>query len=195
MNFYKNEEGDVIFAMTEKVFADRVKNVKDEERSKYTNIDEALDIWECIDFAKFFDTIYAEFGKGTYQVNVTTHQEMYIQEELFKDDVLVAIEGSCELKLEEENFYLTTIVDVKPYLFLRPEETYLTLDEWRERVNNNDKMEDNHRDAIHVLIDSINQSVEKEYIEKNIIHHMPVWDKVSAMLLPTGSSLNDELFS
>ena len=122
-------------------------------------------------------------GKGTYQVNVTTHQEMYIQEELFKDDVLVAIEGSCELKLEEENFYLTTILDVKPYLFLRPEKTYLTLDEWRERVNHNDKMEDNHRDAIHVLIDSINQSVEKEYIEKNIIHHMPVWDKVSAMKL------------
>ena len=45
MNFYKNEEGDVIFAMTDKVFADRVKNVKEEDRNQYTNIDDAVDIW------------------------------------------------------------------------------------------------------------------------------------------------------
>ena len=74
MKFYKNEDGDVIFAMTDKVFAERVKNVKEEERSKYTNIDDAVDIWECMDFAQFFDTIYSQFGEGTYQLNVTTHQ-------------------------------------------------------------------------------------------------------------------------
>ena len=183
MNFYKNEEGDVIFAMTEKVFADRVKNVSEEKRAKYTDIDEAVDIWECMDFAKFFDTIYAEFGKGTYQVNVTTHQEIVVDNEYMNEDFLVAIEGSCELKLEEENFYLTTITDVKPYVFLRQQEVYLTLDQWRDRVDNNGDLKEDVRETIYLLIDGVNQSVRKDYIEKNIIHHMPVWDKVSAMKL------------
>ena len=168
MNFYKNEEGDVIFAMTEKVFAERVKNVSEEKRAKYTDIDEAVDIWECMDFAKFFDTIYAEF---------------VVDNEYMNEDFLVAIEGSCELKLEEENFYLTTITDVKPYVFLRQQEVYLTLDQWRDRVDNNGDLNEDVRETIYLLIDGVNQSVRKDYIEKNIIHHMPVWDKVSAMKL------------
>ena len=99
------------------------------------------------------------------------------------EDFLVAIEGSCELKLEEENFYLTTITDVKPYVFLRQQEVYLTLDEWRDKVNNNGELKSDVRETIYMLIDGVNQSVRKDYIEKNIIHHMPVWDKVSAVKL------------
>ena len=183
MNFYRTEEGDVIYAMTENVFADRVKDVKEEDRGQYTNIDDAVDIWKCMDFAKFFDVIYNEYGKGTYQINVTTHQEIVVDSKYMNEDFLVAVEGSCELKLEEENFYLTTITDVKPYVFLRQQEVYLTLDEWRDRVNNNGELDSDVRETIYMLIDGVNQSVRKDYIEKNIIHHMPVWDKVSAMKL------------
>ena len=183
MKFYKNEDGDVIFAMTDKVFAERVKNVKEEERSKYTNIDDAVDIWECMDFAQFFDTIYSQFGEGTYQLNVTTHQEVVIDEEYMNEDFLVAVEGSCELKLEEENFYLTTITDVMPYVFLRKEEVYMTLPEWKEKVDNNNALDKEAKETIYILIEGIEEGVKKDYIEKNIIHHMPVWDKVSAMKL------------
>ena len=48
-------------------------------------------------------------------MNVTTHQEIMIDEEYMNEDFLVAVEGSCELKLEETT-YLTTITDVRPYV-------------------------------------------------------------------------------
>ena len=73
---------------------------------------------------------------------------------------------------------------MKPYVFLKQQDVYLTLQEWRERVDQNDALDKDARETIYILIDGIKEGVKKDYIEKNIIHHMPVWDKVSAMKLP-----------
>lgn len=183
MNYFKTDDGKVIFAATDEPFADRVKKVSDSDRNQYTSIDDAKEIWGCLDFAEFFDTIYSEFGEGTYQVNVTTHQEIKIDEEYLNQDFLVAIEGSCELKLEKENFYLTTITDVYPSVYLVNTGNYLTLNEWRDRVDGNGEITEDVRKTIHMLIDGISVSAKKDYMEKNIIHHMPVWDKISATSL------------
>lgn len=182
MNYYKTDDG-VLYAKTEKVFAKRIREIPTQKRYQEQEISEAIENWKCLDFAKFFDAIYDEYGEGTYQLNVTTHQEIMINDDQMNENFLAAIEGTCELKTQSENFYLSNILDVQCSVYIVQTQEYLTLDEWKQIVENNSDIQEETKETLYQMMNKLEKVAQKEFTNVNVIHHMPVWDIVSAIKL------------
>lgn len=172
-------EENTIVAQTEELYPFRLQQVSTDDLNVQVDVDYAVENFKCIDFPKFFEFVYENYGQGTYNLTALTHQTLNINNETVNpEEMLIGIETQCQIKFDEENFYITDTMSAMGYIYLTSLNSGYDLTTWKSIVDENTTYSDETKNAFYELIERIPGQVNSEYLNMNIIRQLPIWDRL-----------------
>jgi hypothetical protein len=175
---FLNEENCIV-AQTEELYPFRLNQVSEDQQKIEVDVDVAVDTYNCINLQDYFNYVFEQYGKGVYQLNALTHQKININGEELPSDLLIGIETQCQIKFTEDDFYITDTVNAVGYAYFTQINSGYDLDTWKGMVNENEEYSQETKNTLYELIDIIPEQVKSEYVGMNIIHQMPIWDRIT----------------
>ena len=175
---FQIEENSIV-AQTEDLYPFRLSQVSEDQQSEEVDIDLAVESYKCINLQDYFNYVYENYGEGVYELRALTHQKININGEEIPSDLLIGIETQCQIKFTEDDFYITNTVDAVGYAYFTQIGSGYDLDTWKTMVNENTEYTEQTKNTLYELIEVIPDQVKDEYVNMNIIHQMPIWDRIT----------------